>query len=336
MNSAIINIGIKFILIITIIILIIYWLKQTHIDKLEKRFQAFSLQPKNNNVISFFDKISNYLKKWIHKCSKIFKKSQILMKYSQKYEHFTTYEEKNIKENIDYISLKFNIAFLFLFLSLVVTTIKHTKFNHVTILISFIIGFILPDIILHIKFQKKRRQIEDDLLKAVIIMNNSFKAGRNIIQAISTVKNELEGPIADEFKKISLDITYGLSLDVVFNRFYERVKLEDAKYIASSLTLLNKTGGNIVRVFNTIEKSFYNKKKLKNELNSLTASSVFVFRVLVFLPFVFTFVIFILNPTYFTPLFHHPLGIIILIFIALLFTLYVLVIKNVLKVSMDE
>ena len=86
------------------------------------------------------------------------------------------------------------------------------------------------------------------------------------MQAIETVKNELEGPIALEFQKISLDISYGLSLDTVFNRFYNRVQVEDAKYIASSLTLLNKTGGNIVKVFSMIEKSFFDKKKLGNKV----------------------------------------------------------------------
>ena len=80
-------------------------------------------------------------------------------------------------------------------------------------------------------------------------MNNSFKAGSNVTKAVETVIDELDGPIKDEFRKIYIDINYGLSLDVVFNRFYERVKLEDAQYLTSSLSLLNKTGGNIVKVF---------------------------------------------------------------------------------------
>ena len=75
-----------------------------------------------------------------------------------------------------------------------------------------------------------------------------------------------------------MDIDYGLSLEVVFDRFYNRVKLEDIKYITSSLSLINKTGGNIVRVFGSIEKNFYDKKKIKDEMNSLTSSSIFIWR----------------------------------------------------------
>ena len=153
------------------------------------------------------------------------------------------------------------------------------------------------------------------------------------MQAIQIVKTELDGPIQDEFEKIYLDITYGLSLDVVFNRFYERVKLEDAKYITSSLTLLNKTGGDIIRVFSRLEKSILDKKNLRNELTSLTSSSRFVFRFLAFLPFIFMFIIFVLNPKYFNPLFSSSIGIMVLILITALYLLYIWIIKRVLEVK---
>ncbi len=330
LNVIIIQIG----LILTTIGVLSFILRQMQITKLEKKFENFSLLPNNDHEISFFDQMVVSLWKGIHTFSKIFTKSKLLLNYAQKYERFITFEDKKRKENIDYISIKFTMGILLGFLSIIAISLQHNKISLISFLIAFLFGFFLPDIILNIQFKQKRKQIEEDLLKAIIIMNNSFKSGRNIIQAVATVKNELDGPIADEFKKIYLDITYGLSIDVIFNRFYERVKLEDAKYIASSLALLNKTGGNIVRVFSAIEKSFFNKKKLKQELNSLTAASVFVFRVLLFLPFVFAFIIFILNPTYFNPLFKSPFGIILLLIIAFLFILYIITIKKVLKVKM--
>ena len=164
-------------------------------------------------------------------------------------------------------------------------------------------------------------------------MNNAFGSGKNIMQAIQIVKTELDGPIQDEFEKIYLDISYGLSLDVVFKRFYERVKIEDAKYITSSLTLLNKTGGDIIKVFSRLEKSILDKKNLRNELYSLTSSSRFVFRFLSILPFIFVLIIFLLNPSYFTPLFASPIGIMIFVFIIILYILYIIVIRRVLEVK---
>lgn len=335
MNQVILNVLVmQIMIVIVLLILANFIIRQIRMIKLEKRFENFSLSSIQDHEISIFDKGLKKMWKWIHRISNFLSKSVVLQKYGKKYERHITVEEKEYKTGLDYVTIKILIGLLFVIFYAITSMFQNKPFHGMSVLIIFMVGFFLPDLILNIEFNRKRKRIEDDLLKAIIIMNNSFKSGRNIMQAIQTVKTELEGPIADEFKKIYLDITYGLSLDVVFNRFYERVKLEDAKYIASSLTLLNKTGGNIVHVFATIEKSFFDKKKLRDELNSLTAASVFVFRVLVVLPFIFALVIYILNPTYFVPLFQTKLGLFFLLFIVLLFTIYVLVIKKVLKVKL--
>ena len=156
------------------------------------------------------------------------------------------------------------------------------------------------------------------------------------MQAIEIVKNELDGAIGDEFKKIHLDLSYGLTIEVVFSRFYERVHLEDVKFITTSLTLLNKTGGNIVKVFKSIEREFFDKKKLNDELKTVTASSTFVYRFLLFIPFAICFLVFILNPEYFNPLFKTHIGILILFLIVLLYILYVLIVKKIMKVNAYE
>ena len=256
-----------------------------------------------------------------------------LKKYATKYEKHIKYEDKDSISGMDYIAIKFLVGLAFVLFNILTFMFQVLEISLAIIFITFFIGFFLPDIFIQIEYQKKRRRIEDDLLKAIIIMNNSFKSGRNIMQAVEIVKNELDGPISDEFKKIYLDMTYGLSIEVVFDRFYNRVKLDDAKYITSSLTLLNRTGGNIVKVFGTIERSFFDKKKLKQEMQSLTSASIFVFRILCFLPLVFILAIYILNPDYFAPIFMTGLGRMILVLIILLYALYILVIKKVLKVK---
>lgn len=302
--------------------------------KYQRRFAKFALTSIHDQEKSFFDIFSHHLWCFTHKLSRILEKSQVLRTLSDSYERHISFEEKKQKNKMDYISLKFLTSFSFLSLLILTIIFTSTNINVIHVLSAVLIGFFIPDILLALKMQQKQKQIEDDLLKAIIIMNNSFKSGRNIMQAVEIVKTELDGPISDEFKKIHMDMTYGLRLEVVFKRFYERVKLEDAKYITSALTLLNRTGGNIVHVFSSIEKSFYDKKKLQNEMKSLTASSIFVFRILVFLPILFSLAILLLNPTYFNPFFETPFGFLSFIFILILYISYIFTIKKVLKVKM--
>ena len=176
--------------------------------------------------------------------------------------------------------------------------------------------------------------MENDLLQAIMVMNNAFKSGRSIIQAVELVTKELDGPMAKEFKKMHLELTLGLSIDIVFTRFSERVKIEEASYLTASLTILNKTGGNIIKVFNSIEKSLFNKKKLKLELSSLTGSSRIIVYALISIPILFVTLIALINPTYFVPLYTTKLGAILTGIMLIVYIGYIMVVRKVMKVRM--
>lgn len=323
----------QIIIVLLIVGVIAYLLRLYRGVKLEKRLAPFAIDSVSSYESSLFDSLNKVFWIIIKKMSNILRKSTILSKYGEKYNKFILYEDRQIKEGIDYISIKIFLSLLVIVLAFCSIAFQTINLDFMIILIIFILSFFLPDLYLNLENARKRKRIEDDLLKAIIIMNNAFNSGKNIMQAAGIVKDTLDGPIQDEFKKIYLDITYGLDLDLVFNRFYERVKLEDAKYITTSLSLLNKTGGDIVKVFSLIEKSIFQKKNLKNELHSLTASSRFVFKLLAILPFLFGLMIFILNPSYFKPLVSSIVGIIILIITSLLYILYMVIIRKVLEVK---
>ncbi len=329
--------GVRFLQILLIfipVVVAIYLLRLSRSLSLEKRLADFAITSIKDDDVSFFDKMTYYFWKLVLLMSKFLKKSEVLRKYGEKYEKFIPFEARDKKEGINYVAIKFMLSFLVFILGMITQIIHYQEFDGMILLLFVVIAFFLPDIYLNINFSRKRKRIENDLLKAIIIMNNAFGSNKNIMQAIQIVKTELDGPIQDEFEKIYLDITYGLSLDIVFKRFYERVKLDDAKYITSALTLLSKTGGDIVKVFSMIEKSILDKKNLKNELYSLTSSSRFVFKFLAILPFVFVFIIFSLNPTYFSPLFSSPIGVMVLVFIMILYVLYIFIIKKILEVKL--
>ena len=319
------------------IILIAYFvsviIKETKLIKFQKRLDDYSLTSSKDFEEPFFDSFYRGLWKTIKLFSKVLKKSEVISKYSKKFDKFITFDEKNKKDSMDFISIKFLIS-LFIGILYIISSFLKITFNSYLLLLIFVCSFFIYDIYLRFQYKKRRKIIENDLLSAIIIMNNAFKSGLNIMQAVDVVKNELSGPIQDEFKRISIDIEYGLTLETVFERFYNRVRIEDIKYITSSLSLINKTGGNIVRVFNAIEKNFYDKKKIKDEMNSLTSSSIFMFRMLVFMPLILILIIYTLNPSYFAPFFTHILGRIMLGVIILLFIVYVYIIKKVLKVKL--
>lgn len=328
MNVFIIQTVIMLILAFVIFYLIIY----NKSLKIERRISKYGIESISKKEVSIFDLMYNYYHKLTGKISKMLKKSSVMVKYSQKYNKYISYDNEKDIAAIDFVSNKLTICLLFILIISFARIIEGVIPSILDILASGLIGFFLLDIYFKFSDYVKKRQVEQELLNAIIIMNNAFRSGRSTIQAIEIVSHELKGPIKQEFKKMHLEISYGLSLDVVFDRFSKRVESEEVSYITSSLSILNKTGGNIIKVFSSIEKMLFNKRKLKQEMKSLTSSASMISKILLFMPFVFVLFITLLNPSYFAPLINTTTGNILLCVMILIYTLYAFVVSKIMKV----
>lgn len=321
--------------IITILfIIIIIILRYRHMLALEKRISKYALEPLVDTSKSVFDKILDFYYRIILKISHVLEKSVFLKKYAKKYDKYAGTVNKRYKKGMHFIASKLIIAVFFLIIAIFAKTLQYEVLTFYEALIPFIIGFVMPDILFVYQYKRYRSRIENDLLQAIIIMNNAFKSGRSITQAIHLVTEELKGPIGEEFKKMELELSFGLSIDVVFKRFSNRVDLEEVSYLTASLSILNKTGGNIIKVFSSIEDSLFNKKKLKLEMMSLTGSSRIIMYALIIVPLLFIAFVSIINPTYFLPLFTSPLGILLIVIMLVLYVAYIYIVRKIMKVRM--
>ena len=323
---------IKTILILMILIVFIWFYHEYKVNKLNKRINKYSIN-NDNKRHSLFDILVLFYVKVRTKFKKVLQKSNDLKKYSLKYEKYINKDSKLLRDGMDYVTTKFILGFIFLFILLVSSFIQDGNITISRIIIAFTLGFFSLDIFLLTKRKYLDYLIKNDLLKTITIMNNCFKSGRSIVQTIEIVSKEIDGPLKKEFKLMKEDLDYGLEIEVAFERFNKRVPLKDIKYITTSLTILNKTGGNIIDVFGSIEKTIFNNKKLEDELRNLSAASKALYRILILIPIIFTLIIFILDSTYFMPLFINPFGYLIIILILVIYISYILLVKRIIKLK---
>lgn len=321
--------------IITVFVILLYLLlKVKRSIKLEKRIARFSLRNLEDSSLSLLDKVGKWYKKLITCISKGLEKSVFITKYSRKFRKYLMLSKGLYDTEVDFVSSKLVLGFVFVLLAIFSKTIRYMSFSVYELIIPFIIGFFVLNVIYFSKYKLLRNRIENDLLQAIIIMNNAFKSGRSITQAVNLVTTELDGPISEEFKKMSLELSLGLGVDVVFGRFSERIDIEEVAYLTASLSILNRTGGNITKVFSSIEKSLFNRKKLKLELKALIGSSKIIAYVLSVVPIFFVVIISIVNPDYFLSFFTTSLGIILFIFMLIYYLTYIIVVNKLMKVRM--
>lgn len=320
----------KIFLLLLLIFIIIYVFKLSKSLKLNNRISKYTVNNENKQISIGDHGLNLYLsiKRII---TKIISKSTYFKNKSKKYDKFS---HKINVSGMDIIATKFTISLIGGFIY-AISSIFNSTFNIMFLLLIMTILYLTYNVYLNIMQNKRNKLIENDLLRSVVIMNNAFNSGYNITQAVDIVARDLTGPISEEFTRISNDLKFGLDIKDVFDRFYERVKLEDIRYITSSLALLNITGGNLVGVFNNIEKSFTDNKRLKDELNSMTSSSKLVYYVMLSMPIFLILVLTLLSPEYFKPLLSHFIGYLIIIVIISLYILYIVIIKKILKVDYE-
>lgn len=323
---------ISFILIAFLIFVFLY--KYIRSIKLEKRFAKYSINSKTSASTSLFDFIYNKYNGFIERFSKLLSKSSIFKNKGLKYSKYSIAFELNDSDGMKFMARKIFIGFSYVIILFIINLLRSNFINVLEVIIPFILGYYTLDVIYYYKYIKYRKKIENDLLEAITVMNNAFKAGMSIIQAIELVSKELNGPISKEFKKISTELSYGLDIDIAFKRFADRIKISEAVYLTSSLSVLNKTGGNIIKVFESIKKTMYGKKRLETELKSLTSSSRFIMWVLICVPPIFVIFIGTVNIGYFKPLIENLLGITLIGIMLLIYVAYIYIVRRIMKVRM--
>lgn len=323
------NVLIKFIFILCLIWIIYYTIRLNRTLKLSNKINKYTIK-NNNNTTSLGDSL---LKLYLNIKQSIIKVLEKSVYFKNKAKKFNKYSYKDYN-GLSIIATKFCIS-IGSGILYVLYSLFENNFNFMFLILIMFLSYYAYNIILNIAYKKRTKHIEQDLLKAVVIMNNAFKSGYNITQAVDMVVKDLSGPIKEEFSKISYDLEYGLDLKDVFDRFYERAKIEDIKYITSTLSLLNLTGGNLVGVFTNIENSFTNNKRLKDELNSMTASSKLVYYCLLTMPILLTGILLLISPDYFAPLLTTPFGYLIILLIIILYISYILIIKRILRIDYE-
>ena len=321
-------------ILISLLLILIYTIKYNKSLNIEKRISPYTVKPIKDHSKSLFGNIFRFIDKIISRITNILNKSVILKKIGRRYQKYVNIFGKENDSTITIISQKIVLSIVFLIIAMISKTIRLEVLSLYEMVIPIIIGYYFLDFIYAYRYRIYRKKLENDFLQAIIVMNNAFKSGRSIVQAVELVSGELTGPIAEEFKKIALEISFGLDIEIAFKRFSNRIKLEEATYLTAALSITNKTGGNIIRVFDSIEKTLFNRKKLKLELKSLTSSSKIMMYVLIFIPLLFIFVISLINPSYFIPLFASPIGLILILIMIIIYITYIIVVRKIINVRM--
>ena len=191
--------------------------------KLKNRIKESRVRLKNNESESIIDRLINY---YIKSREKIVKSLIPKKKYIEKKKDIK--DLYNLVDSIYSSILSVIVYFLFCIFYL-------NKPDFLIIILVLLLGFIIPGIIKQIKLEFDKKNIDKNLLKAIILINNDIDKGKTIKESIKDTANRLDGAIQKEFMLVVDDLNHGLSIEVAFTRMQERCKVDDVVYLAGQL-----------------------------------------------------------------------------------------------------
>lgn len=315
---------------LTSIIIFFYVLFLTRREKeLERKFNSFALSTnkKSSNILDF---LASYFLKILKLFNKFTIKNKFFNKLSEKYEKYIVLSTSMITK-IDIITLKLICFFTFFIMSFILEYFSVINITYIAVFIISICAYMLPDIILYIKYQNKRKSISLEIIDAMILINDNLKKGLNIINAIEETSKEVSDILKNLFAKLKFDLENGNNLSLAFKNFADLICLDSTSYISEIITELSYLNISVNETFLYLVKKLKEKKR-KEEKGIVYFSSIrLIYNIVICIPLIIVLLIIVFKPNYFSLIFNSIPALLLFISLIFIYLSYIIIIGKIVK-----
>ena len=159
------------------------------------------------------------------------------------------------------------------------------------------------------RMQRKRNHLfSEQMPDALDLIRAALQAGHSLSSALYVVAEEFPDPIAQEFREVAEEMRLGLPMRDALYNLTERVEDPNLMILIIGILVTQEIGGNLAEVLSNISHTIRERFKLLRETKVMTAQGKMSGNLLSALPFCVGIGVFMMNPTYFSPMLHTPTG----------------------------
>jgi tight adherence protein B len=175
-------------------------------------------------------------------------------------------------------------------------------------LIAALIAGALPFLKLKSDRKKRLELFEEQLPEALDMMSRALRAGYPFNEAMHYIAQEMQDPIAKEFRITFEEINYGRDVRQAFNYMLMRVPSTNLIAATTAILIQRETGGNLAELLDKIADILRKRFRFQRRVRTITAENRMSAWVLSLLPFVVFLAITLRSPEYVKPLFDTDMG----------------------------
>lgn len=179
---------------------------------------------------------------------------------------------------------------------------------------GFVVGFGLPRWFLAARCKGRHKKFTAELPNAIDIVVRGIKSGLPVNDCLRVIAMEGAQPLGDEFRRLTENLSGGLTMDQAMERMYARMPTAEMRFFAIVLNIQQKTGGNLAEALGNLSSVLRARKLMVEKVKALSGEAVASAFIIGSLPPAVMALITVASPGYMTPLFvtsggHLALGI---------------------------
>jgi len=213
------------------------------------------------------------------------------------------------------------------------TAILFIPFGVFAVIPALLGTYFIPRKYFEREIRKRNQQFLDQFPEAIDMIVRSVKSGHPLNTALRMIADNMEDPVAGEFKQLVNEIAYGRPLVEALRRLAKRIDEQDVHFFVVVLAVQQETGGNLAEILKNLSNVIRGRKRLKQKIAAMTSEGKATLWVLGSLPVLVFSAIQFTSPQYLLPLYNTLLGNIILTIAISLILLAIFIINKMIDID---
>jgi Flp pilus assembly protein TadB len=165
-----------------------------------------------------------------------------------------------------------------------------------------------PALLLRFAQSRYQRRFLDAFPDALDLIARAVRAGLPAVEAMEVAGREIRPPVGIEFQRTLEEVRLGIDIGEALQNTAARIRVPDFRFYVVALALQRRTGGALAETLKNLSGVIRRRKEARLKARSLSAEAKASATVLAILPFVVGAILFALNPSLMSILFHDSRG----------------------------
>jgi len=211
--------------------------------------------------------------------------------------------QANIRLRVgEYLILRGFLAALFMLLGLLING------NVIISLVFAVAGLYAPKLYVNRRRGQRVKAFNDQLVDALGLMSNSLKSGFGFLQAMEQISNEMPAPLAEEFRRVLVEVSMGATAERALTNLTQRIKSYDLELVVTVMLIQRKVGGNLAEILENIAHTIRERIRIHGEVQTLTTEARLSGLFLGAMPIGLMLILYLIQPSYIELLFNTTVG----------------------------